>query len=238
MIDTTHRFARWRCWRCLGLARPLPRRTGSSSCSRPPRPQNSGLFDHLLPMFTRQDRHRGPRRRGRHRPGDQERRERRRRRAARPRQAGRGEVRRRGLRRRALRRDVQRLRHRRPARPIRRASRASKDAAAALAADRRQQGALRLARRRLRHPQGRADAVAGGRRRRRPRPPATGTARPARAWARRSTPASAWAPTSLTDRATWISFKNKGDYEIRSRATRSCSTSTASSWSTRRSTRT
>ncbi len=36
--------------------------------------EQSGLFGHLLPLFTGQDRHRGPRRGGRHRPGDQERR--------------------------------------------------------------------------------------------------------------------------------------------------------------------
>jgi tungstate transport system substrate-binding protein len=34
----------------------------------------------------------------------------------------------------------------------------------------------------------------------------------------------------MTDRATWISFGNKGDYRSPSRATRRCSTSTASSW--------
>ena len=35
--------------------------------------EQSGLFGYLLPLFTDEDRHRGPRGRGRHRPGDQER---------------------------------------------------------------------------------------------------------------------------------------------------------------------
>ena len=34
----------------------------------------------------------------------------------------------------------------------------------------------------------------------------------------------------LSDRGTWISFKNKGDLEIGWKATSGCSTSTASSW--------
>ena len=42
----------------------------------------------------------------------------------------------------------------------------------------------------------------------------------------------------LSDRGTWISFKNKGDLEIvGAKATSACSTSTASSWSIPTSTR-
>ena len=80
--------------------------------------------------------------------------------------------------------------------------------------DRRRQGALRLARRRQRHAQGGAAAVAGRRRRRQggvrhlvPR----GRQRHGR---RPSTPASAWAPTCSPTARTWSSFKNRGDYEI------------------------
>ena len=58
--------------------------------------------------------------------------------------------------------------------------------------DRRRRGRLRLARRRLRHPPGREGAVGGGRRR---AGRATGTARPAAAWARRSTPPPSCRPT-------------------------------------------
>ena len=41
-----------------------------------------------------------------------------------------------------------------------------------------------------------------------------GIARSARAWAPRSTRPAPWAATCLSDRGTWISFKNKGDLEI------------------------
>ena len=61
--------------------------------------------------------------------------------------------------------------------------------------DRPGAGGLRLARRRQRHPQGGAAALARGRDRRPGAFRRAGTARPAPAWGRPSTPGSAWAPT-------------------------------------------
>ena len=142
-----------------------------------------------------QDRNRGPCRGGRYRPGDQERRERRRRRPARALPGGGREVRGGWPRSGAPRRDVQRLRHRRSAlgpRGHRRHDRRGRGADE----DCRGRSAVRITRRRQRHQQGGARALGGGRNRTWRRPRAAGTARPARAWARRSTSASAWAPTS------------------------------------------
>ena len=105
--------ARWPAlWPVAGRGR-RPRRGQFIIVQSTTSTEDSGLFDHILPMFEEQDRHRGARGRGRHRPGAQERPELRWRRAVRARQAGRGEVRRGRLRRRAPRRDVQRLRDRR-----------------------------------------------------------------------------------------------------------------------------
>ena len=62
------------------------------------------------------------------------------------------------------------------------------DIAAALQEDRRRQGAVRLARRQERHAHRPSCALEGGGRRHRRRRRGRGTARSARAWARRSTP--------------------------------------------------
>ena len=74
--------------------------------------------------------------------------------------------------------------------------------------------AIRVARRQLGHPFGRTQR--SGSRPASTSPPARvpGIARSGRAWARRSTPPSAMNAYVLSDRGTWISFKNRGDLEI------------------------
>ena len=76
--------------------------------------QDSGLFGHILPHVQGQDRHRREGHRAGHGPGARHRPPRRCRRGVRARQGAGGKVRRRGLRREALRRHVQRLRPDRP----------------------------------------------------------------------------------------------------------------------------
>ena len=59
---------------------------------------------------------------------------------------------------------------------------------------------------------------------------APGTRRSARAWAPRSTPRRRSNGYVLSDRGTWLSFKNRGDSRSWSKATSGCSTNTASCW--------
>ena len=149
-----------------------------------------------------------------------------------------GEVRRRRLRRRAPRRDVQRLRDRRARRPIRPASRAARTP------PRRWRRSPRPRRRSPRAATTAAPTRPSSRSGRRPAstsPAASGT------WYRET--GSGMGPTlntaagmdayALTDRGTWRQLREPGEPRDRwSRATARCSISTASSWSTRRSTRT
>ena len=67
--DVPGRCSRWRC-RSVAASAARPQFIVVQSTTST---EQSGLFGHLLPLFTGQDRHRGARGRGRHRPGDQER---------------------------------------------------------------------------------------------------------------------------------------------------------------------
>ena len=94
--------------------------------------------------------------------------------------------------------------------------------------DRRRRGALRLARRQQRHARGRAAALEGRRRRRQGRQRHLVSRDRLAAWAPTLNTAVGMNAYVLTDRGTWLSFKNRGDLDDRwSRATASCSTSTA-----------
>ena len=206
---------------CSSISLPLPSGACRDRAARPA-PQDkfitvasttsteqSGLFGYLLPLFQektgievrvvaqgtgqaletarRGDARRGLRARPRRREG----------------------VRRRGRRRRALRGDVQRLRRGRPGgRPGRHQGRARTSRTRWPRSQRPRRpfasrGDDSGTHKKPSWSSGRPPASTGPR-------AATGTARPARAWARPSTPPSADAAYTLTDRGTWISFENKG----------------------------
>ena len=105
-----------------------------------------------------------------------------------------------------------------------------KDVAKAFTDHQGQAGLVHLARRPLRHPYRRAQALEGRRHRHREGQRRPGTRRSARAWAPRSTPPAPATPMCCPTAAPGSSSRTKATCRSWSKATSACSTSTASCW--------